>query len=209
MKSLSGGSSPRPERRIGLLGGTFDPPHYGHLWLAESARDQLQLDEVRFLPVGQPVHKQDRPVTAVEHRLAMTRHAIADNPTCVLDTRDSDRPPPHTTATLLPQLIRALGPARFWLLIGADSLCDITTWSEPDALIRLCRLAVLPRPGAAPDWIALETAVPGISRAVDMLRGPALSHSSSELRAWAAAGHSLQYLVPPAVWRYIQQHNLY
>lgn len=209
MKNSSGASSKQPVKRIGLLGGTFDPPHVGHLWLAESALDQLQLDEVRFLPVGEPVHKQDRAITAVTHRIPMTQLAIADHPAYTLDTLDADRPPPHTTVTLIPQLARRLKPARFWLLIGADSLCDLATWSEPQSLIAQCRLAVLPRPGIAIDWLALETAVPGLSTAVDMLRGPQLGLSSTQIREWATAGHSLKHLLPTAVLRYIQHHNLY
>lgn len=104
--------------RIGLLGGTFDPPHWGHLWLAESARVQLGLDRVLFLPAGEPVHKLGKVITAVSHRLQMISLAIQDNPNFVLDTTDSTRPAPHTTVTLLPLLQEKYPDAAFWLLIG-------------------------------------------------------------------------------------------
>jgi nicotinate-nucleotide adenylyltransferase len=101
-----------PGARIGLLGGTFDPPHFGHLWLAETAWEQLRLDKVLFLPVGQPPHKSGEPITAVSHRLTMTRLAIADNSHFEADTTDIDRPPPHAFVpgdrSVLPPLLRAV-----------------------------------------------------------------------------------------------------
>lgn len=195
--------------RIGLLGGTFDPPHFGHLWLAETAREQLQLDKVLFLPVGYPPHKEAREITAVSHRLTMTRLAIDGIPYFMLDTVDADRDPPHTTVTLLPLLQAAYPQARFWLLIGADSLRDLPTWREPQQLIGQCRLAVLPRPGAVVDWDEVKTAVSGVETAVDMLSGPTAHISSTDIRHWARGDHSLRFLVPTAVRRYIRRQTLY
>lgn len=196
-------------RRIGLLGGTFDPPHLGHLWLAETARDQLGLDQMLFLPVGAPPHKQDRRVTAVAHRLAMTKIAIASNPDFVLDTTDMDRPLPHTTYTLIPLIRQAYPDAQFWFLIGADSLHDFPTWEQPDRIIAQIQLAVYPRPGITINWPKLRTAVPGIETAVDMIKGPIMSISSSGIRNWRQLGHSIRYLVPAAVLNYIEAHGLY
>ncbi len=195
--------------KVGLLGGTFDPPHWGHLWLAELARVQLKLDKVLFLPVGDPVHKTERQITAVPHRLQMVSLAIQNNPNFVLDTTDCDRSGPHTTVTLLPLLRQAHPQARFWLLIGGDSLRDLPTWSQPEQLIEMCRLAVLPRPGAEVDWEQLETAVPGSKTAVDMLSGPTLSISATAIRNWVQQGHAPTYLLPTAVLNYLQQHHLY
>ncbi|MFQ5398495.1 MAG: nicotinate-nucleotide adenylyltransferase [Anaerolineae bacterium] len=196
-------------RRIGLLGGTFDPPHLGHLWLAETARSQLQLDAVLFLPVGRPPHKKNRPVTATAHRLVMTRLAIADAPHFLLDQTDIDRPPPHATYTLLPLIREAYPDTRLWLLIGEDSLRDFPTWQQPAAIITHCRLAVLPRPGNYTDLAAVETAVPGVSAAVDWLDGPTLPISSRHLREWARRGRSIRYLVPATVLKYITAQGLY
>ena len=195
--------------RIGLLGGTFDPPHWGHLWLAELARVQLSLDKVLFLPVGEPVHKIDQQITAVPHRLQMVFLAIQNNPNFVLDTTDCDRSGPHTTVTLLPLLPQAYPDANFWLIIGGDSLRDLPTWSQPEQLIAMCRLAVLPRPGAEIDWESLETAVPGSKTAVDVLSGPTLSISATAIRNWVRQGHEPNYLLPTAVSDYIQQYRLY
>lgn len=195
--------------RLGLLGGTFDPPHIGHLWLAETACEQLGLDRVLFLPVGDPPHKQGRAITAVSHRLHLTQLAIAEQPAFQLDRTDADRPPPHTTVTLLP-LIQAQYPdAQLWLLIGGDSLRDFAAWREPGQIIQQCRLAALPRPGTDVDWARLETAVPGLHAAVDLLEGPTLDISGTAVRQWARQNRSLRYLLPPSVREYIQQQRLY
>jgi nicotinate-nucleotide adenylyltransferase len=196
-------------KRLGLLGGTFDPPHLAHLILAEAAREQLQLDRVLFLPAGQPPHKPEQPVTPASHRLAMTALAIADNTEFVIDETDVRREPPHYTATLLPLLLERLGPAQLWLLIGGDSLRDLPTWYRPKELLRYCRLAVLPRPGATVDWTVLDAAVPETRDKVDMLDGPTISLSSTALRGRAGEGKSLRYLVPEAVRRYISDNSLY
>ena len=205
-KSWSGVSR---QLRFGLLGGTFDPPHWGHLWLAELARVQLNLDKVLFLPVGEPVHKVGWTITAVPHRLQMVSLAIQNNPNFVLDTTDCNRPSPHSTVTLLPLLRQAHPKATFWLLLGGDSLRDLPTWHEPECLLTQCRLAVLPRPGVEIDWEHLETAVPGSKTAVAILSGPTLSISATAIRNWVQQGHEPNYLLPTAVSNYIQQNQLY
>lgn len=196
-------------KRIGLLGGTFDPPHVGHLWLAETARDQLQLDRVLFLPAGQPIHKQDDPVTAASHRLAMTHLAINGCPHFVLDTSDVRREPPHATYTLLPLIRQAYSEASLWLIIGSDSLSDFPTWRQPEKVVEQCRLAVLSRPGVKVEWDILKAAVREVESVVDWLDGPTVAISGTEIRRWARLGRSLRYLVPVAVADYIDQHGLY
>ena len=196
-------------QKIGLLGGTFDPPHWGHLWLGELARVQLGLDKVLFLPVGEPPHKIGQQITAVSHRIQMISLAIQDNPNFLLDTTDCQRPPPHSTVSLLPLLKTKYPEAQFWLLLGGDSLRDLPTWIEPDKLISLCRLAMLPRPGVIIDWEQLATAVPLIKTVVDELTGPTLSLSGTALRTWLRAGNEATYLLPTAVSDYIQHHQLY
>lgn len=196
-------------QKIGLLGGTFDPPHWGHLWLAELARQQLGLARVLFLPVGQPPHKAGREITAVPHRIQLVALAIQHNPYFVLDTTDCARPAPHSTVTLLPLLQQTYPDATFWLLLGGDSLRDLPTWTDPARLITQCRLAVLPRPEALIDWERLATAVPGIKTAVDLLSGPTLSLSATAIRAWLREGHTATYLLPTAVADYITQNQLY
>jgi nicotinate-nucleotide adenylyltransferase len=195
--------------KIGLLGGTFDPPHWGHLWLAETARAQLGLAKVLFLPVGQPPHKGGKVITAVAHRHQMTQLAINDTPYFELDTTDMERDPPQVTVTLLPLLQKAYPEAEMWWLIGSDSLRDLPTWHQPQELIKLCRLAILERPGVVVDWAKLKTAVPAIETAVDMLDGPQLNLSSTEIRRWARAGYSIRHLLPVAVLQYIEDLALY
>ena len=196
-------------RRLGFLGGTFDPPHVGHLLLGETARQQLQLERVYFLPAGQPPHKRDEPVSPVEQRMHMTELAIGGNPHFALDATDAERPAPHYTATLLPLLHERYPDSEIWLLIGGDSLRDLPTWHRPEEVLAKCQLAALSRPGATVDWEALEAAVPGVSDAVEMLDGPAIAVSSTRIRQWAAAGRSLRYLVPPKVRALIHREKLY
>lgn len=196
-------------RRLGFLGGTFDPPHVGHLLLAEAAREQLGLERVYFLPAGKPPHKPDEPVSPAEQRMQMTELAISDNPHFSLDAIDVERPPPHYTATLLPLLHDRYPDSEIWLLIGGDSLRDLPTWHKPQEVLANCRLAALPRPGATIDWEELEEVVPGVGDAVEVLDGPAIAVSSTRIRHWAAAGRSLRYLVPPEVQALITRERLY
>jgi nicotinate-nucleotide adenylyltransferase len=195
--------------RIGVLGGTFDPPHIGHLILAEVARQQLALDTILFLPVGQPPHKREEPISPVADRLVMTRLATADNPAFVVSVLDMNRPAPHYTATLAAPLREAYPDADFWLLVGGDSLRDLPTWHTPDRVVARFRLAVLPRPGAEFEWPTLTALVPGVRAATTMLEGPAVAISSTALRARAAGGRSLRYLLPAPVIAYIRRQQLY
>ena len=196
-------------RRLGFLGGTFDPPHIGHLLLAETARQQLHLERVYFLPAGQPPHKRDEPVSPTVQRMHMTEMAIAGNPHFAVDTIDVERPSPHYTATLLPLLHERYPNSEIWMLIGGDSLRDLPTWHKPQEVLANCQLAALPRPGATVDWEELEAAVPGVTKSVAVLDGPAISVSSTLVRRWAAAGHSLRYLVLPDVRTFIIRERLY
>lgn len=200
---------PAASHRLGFLGGTFDPPHIGHLLLAETARQQVELEQVYFLPAGEPPHKEDEQISPVAKRMRMTEMAIADNAYFALDAVDAKRPAPHYTATLLPLLHERYPDSAIWLLIGGDSLRDLPTWHKPQEVLANCRLAVLPRPGATIDWGELEAAVPGVREAVTMLDGPDIAVSSTRIRQWAAAGRSLRYLVPPEVQAFIARERLY
>lgn len=195
--------------KIGLLGGTFDPPHFGHLSLAKSAKEQLGLDRVLFLPVGQPVHKADAAITAEAHRLAMLALALQDEPSYAIDLTDVHREPPHPTYSLLPLMQAAYPGAALWLILGADSLRDLHTWRNPQRIIDSCRLAVMPRPGVTLSWDQLTALFPGIKTAVDMLAGPASSVSSTEIRRRLRDGEEVDPLLPTAVLSYISEHRLY
>jgi nicotinate-nucleotide adenylyltransferase len=206
---VDGGVDAPASGPLGLLGGTFDPPHAGHLLLAQTALEELGLERVLFLPAGQPVHKGGQRVSEARHRITMARLAIASSEAFVVDTTDVERPAPHTTVTLLPLLEEKYPGRPFWLLIGGDSQRDLASWYRPEELVARVRLAVLPRPGAAVDWDGLEAAVPGVRAATHLLDGPSIDISSTKMRQWAAAGRSLRYLTPDAVCAYISRAGLY
>ena len=199
------------QERLGLLGATFDPIHYAHLRLAEEALEQLQLDRVLFLPAPNPWRKAGKQVVAVEHRLAMVMLAIAGNPRFACSRLELDQPGPTYTANTLSALRVELGEdVQLHFILGADALADLPHWHDPGRIVALARLAVARRPRTRlPPLAALERSVPGIRAAMDTVRMTPLDLSSTELRALAAAGRSLRYLVPDAVAEYIQEHSLY
>lgn len=203
----------RRVRRIGLLGGTFDPPHVGHLWLATLARDALDLERVLVIPAAQPPHKLDLPISPVEDRVALVRAAIADDPALELSMIDAERPGPSYTVDLMDAL-RARLPADVepTLIMAADSLAGILAgaWRDPDRLLASIEWAVGPRPGAdPPDRRALEARFGEAASRIHLLDGPALDVSASEIRARVAAGRAIRYLVPRRVEEEISARCLY
>jgi nicotinate-nucleotide adenylyltransferase len=200
-----------PPRRIGVLGGTFDPPHVGHLWLATLAADTIGLDRVLFMPAAQPPHKGGQLVTRVTDRLLMTRLAIAGNPAFELSTIEMERPGPSYTIDSIIQLELLYGAdTRLVLLMAADSLAQIDTWREPDRLLERVEWAVGPRPGSPiPERSALEARFGDLASRIHLLSGPSLDLSSSEIRRRVAAGHAIRYLVPRGVEELITERGLY
>ncbi len=191
-------------RRIGLFGGTFDPPHFGHLALAEWAREQLRLDRVLFVPAGAPPHKRARRLSSVAARVAMTRLAVRGNPAFRLSQLEVRRRGPSFTVDTL-RAVRAADPGvEVFLLMGEDSLDDFRTWHEPAAIRGLARLAVARRPQGR-----RRARARGDSRGLVWLDNPGLELSSSAIRARVRAGRSVRYLVPDAVARYLARHRLY
>ncbi len=194
---------------LGLLGGTFDPPHVGHLIIGDQAQTQLGLDEVWFTPVGQPTHKSAAAVSPAQHRVAMTRLSIATNPRFRVCETDVNRPGPHYSLTLMQQL-RAEHPQHTWtFIIGEDSLADLPKWHQPNALLQLVRLAVARRPGSTPDLAAVRAVVPDIDTRILWLDTPLIALSSTELRRRLASGGSVRYLLPRAVAEYARESRLY
>jgi len=196
-------------KRLGVLGGTFDPPHYGHLVLAEAARVQLRLERVLFVPAGQPPHKPGRPITPAHHRVAMVEAAIADNPAFALSRVDLDRAGPHYTVEMLALLRQEYPGAELYFLMGEDSLVEFPTWRDPAGIVRQAHVAVMPRPGYEPDLAALERAVPGVRERLVWLDAPWLDITASDLRRRVREGLPLRYLVPPPVEVYIREHRPY
>lgn len=197
------------EAQLGILGGTFDPPHYGHLALAENARVQLSLERVLFVPAGQQPLKRAHSTSPVHHRVAMVEAAIAGNADFGLSRVDVDRPGPHYTDDMLALLQEAHPEAELFFLIGSDSLAQLPEWRDPAGIVRQARLAVMPRPGWEVDMVAIERAVPGIQQRLTWLDAPHLDIAASDLRRRMRAGLPLRYLVPPGVEAYIHEFELY
>ena len=204
-----GSSSKSQVLRLGVLGGTFDPPHYGHLTLAENGRVQLSLDRVLLALAGQPPHKPGCPITPSPHRLAMMEMAIADNPAFSVCRVDLDRPGPHFTTDTLALLQQDYPEAELFFLMGGDSLAQFVSWRDPGGIVCRAQLAVMQRPGHTPDLQTLEQAVPGIANRLVWLDVPHLNLASSDLRRRVQESLPLRYLVPPSVETYIREHRLY
>jgi len=198
-------------RRIGILGGTFDPPHVGHLWLATLAADAIGLDRVLFMPAAQPPHKQHGGVTGASDRLLMTRLAIAGNDGFELTLIEMERSGPSYTIDSVVELRRLYGDdAELYLLMAADSLAQIDTWRQPDQLLERIEWVVGPRPGVAlPDPTSLEDRFGVNARRIHLLDGPSLDVSSTQIRERVAAGHAIGYLVPRGVEELIVDRGLY
>jgi len=196
--------------RVGIFGGTFDPIHLGHLLLAEEARVQLNLDRVYLVPAGDPPHKQDRPITPVEHRVRMVELATADAPQLWASRIDADRAGPHYSLEMIRLLRRAIGEsAALYFLMGLDSLRDLPTWHSPAQLLDEVTIVALTRPGIELDWQQLHQALPGIQEKVVLLEMPALEIASSHLRQRIQQGIPIHFQVRRAVEAYITKHNLY
>jgi nicotinate-nucleotide adenylyltransferase len=195
--------------RLGVMGGTFDPIHLGHLAIAEEARESLRLEKVLFVPAGRPPHKRASDVTPVEHRVAMVELGIIDNPAFELSRIEVDRPGPSYTADTLEALQRATD-ADLTLILSAETLAELPTWHEPERLFAAASMAVAPRDGyPAPDPAWLSATFPGREARITYLEGPRLGVSSTSIRARVAAGRSIRYLVPHAVEAWIADHALY
>jgi nicotinate-nucleotide adenylyltransferase len=193
---------------IGVMGGTFDPIHIGHLAIGEEAREALSLDVVLFVPAGEPPHKPAGSVTAVAHRAAMVELAIGDNPAFELSRIEVDRPGPSYTVDTVEAL--ASGGDDLVLILSAETFGELPSWHEPERLFDAARMAVVPREGyPPPDPAWLDEAFPGREARVAYLEGPRLGLSSTAIRDRVAAGRSIRYLVPAPVEAYIAQHGLY
>jgi nicotinate-nucleotide adenylyltransferase len=200
--------------RTGILGGTFDPVHLGHLAIAEEAREALGMERVLFVPAGRPPHKPGQRLAPVADRVAMVEVAIDGNPAFRLSRVEVDRPGPSfaaDTVEILAAAERAAGrEPDLWWILSAEAFAAIGSWRDPDRLLAACRMAVVPRAGAeppTPGWIA--SCLPDAAGRVAVVDGPELGVSSSLIRQRVASGRSIRYLVPDAVRAYIAAHHLY
>jgi nicotinate-nucleotide adenylyltransferase len=209
-----GGPRPVVPGRIGVLGGTFDPVHVGHLAVAEGARESLGFERILFMPAGHPWQKVATPVSPIEDRIAMVRLAIAGNPGFELTTAEAfGSGPTYTAETMEALAAEERGAGRepdLWFIMSMETFLALPTWHDPARLLATCRLAVAQRPGypaPEPGWFAER--FPGYEDRAVFLDGPAIDISARDLRARVSAGRSIRYLVPDAVVAYIGDHGLY
>ncbi|HQR42222.1 MAG TPA: nicotinate-nucleotide adenylyltransferase [Gemmatales bacterium] len=188
--------------RVGIFGGSFDPIHLGHLILAEQCRDQAALDRVLFIPAPRPPHKLNKAVASFDHRLAMLKLAILDQPAFLVDTCEQDRPGLSFTVDTL-RYLHQREPATDWFLIlGGDSVRDLSTWRDPEGIARLCKLLIVDRP----DTVGIE---PPNYFAYNRVQSPLIDISSTDIRERVKTGRSIRYLVPERVREYIDTSEVY
>ena len=197
-------------RNIGVIGGTFDPIHLGHLVIAERAREQFELDCVLFIPAAQPPHKLAAQVSAAEHRYLMTVLALQSHPCFFASDIELRRSGPSYTVDTLQQLKQQYGTdCELFFISGADAIRDLPTWREPQRLLELCQFIAASRPGCR----ALDEAIAGFGEAgrrrIHTLAMPELDIAATDLRERIKHGRSIRYLVPDAVMQYIEKEGLY
>ena len=197
--------------RVGILGGTFDPVHLGHLTLAEEALVQLNLDYVLFMPTGQPWLKDGQQLSSANDRLQMVRLAVASNPDFRVSVEEIERSGPTYTIDTLKVLRNNIGPeTELFFILGLDAMEHFSRWKEQESLLELCQWAVVERPGHQGfDLAGFGSKYPGSSGKINLLSMPLMGISASEIRHRAKAGMSLRYYLPEGVAEYIQEHQLY
>lgn len=196
--------------RTGIFGGTFDPPHLGHMILAAEAQAQLGLTRLLWVLTAQPPHKPEQPISALEHRLNMLELAIADDPYSEISRLEIDRPGPHYAADTLRLMQSHYPGTELIYLMGGDSLQDLPGWQRPSDLLAACHaIGVMHRPGDSVDLSALERLLPGIQAKVRFVDAPLLEISSREIRRRIINGGHFRYYLPEPVYKYIVQQKLY
>lgn len=196
--------------RIGIFGGTFDPPHVGHLILAAEARDQLGLDCVLWVVTPDPPHKTSRSITPLKTRLEMVHIAIGGDKSFQISRVEIDRPGPHYSADTVRILAKMYPGSQLYYLMGGDSLRDLPVWKRPGELIEILDgIGVMRRPQDFVDLPLLERTLPGIVAKVHFIDAPLLEISSSAIRERAAQGRHFCYFLPPGVYEVIKSLHLY
>lgn len=189
------------KKKIGLLGGTFDPPHHGHLLIAEQARERCQLDEIWFMPTKTPPHKEESKYSKDQDRLEMVRRAIESNPYFHLSLVEFERTGPSYTIDTIKKLIERFPDREFYFIIGGDMIEYLPKWKQIDELIRLITFIGVRRPGYGSSTFYDDK--------VWMIDVPQLEISSSEIRDRLITNRSIRYLLPNEVIDYIEEHGIY
>ena len=196
--------------RIGVFGGTFDPPHIGHQILAAEALEQLELDQVFWLPTPFPPHKKLNKITPLIHRLRMVELVVNGDPKFILSRVDIDRKPPHYAVDTMALLHNQAPDDDFYYLMGLDSLNDLLTWHRPTDFIDLCQgIGVMLRKGEVSETSKLKSEISGIEAKLHYLKTPIIEISASDIRLRTGSGKQFRYFVPEKVYRYIVENQLY
>ncbi|MFZ0535128.1 MAG: nicotinate-nucleotide adenylyltransferase [Anaerolineales bacterium] len=196
--------------KIGIFGGTFDPPHVGHLILAEEAQAQFVLDHVLWVLTSYPPHKKMQKISPLQDRMTMVLLAIADNQNFSLSRVDIDRQPPHYAIDTV-KLLREKYPSdKYIYLMGADSLFDLPNWHDPVQFVAQCHgLGIMKRHGEFVDTTQLEAEIPGLREKIHFLEAPIIEISGSDIRRRVENGLQFRYFVPDKIYHYIMNHKLY
>ena len=198
--------------KIGIMGGTFDPIHYGHLVTAEAAREEFRLDKVVFVPSGNPPHKKSKPISRGVDRVNMTVLAIANNPCFEVSDIELVRDGYTYTVDTLKEFIKTYGEkTQFFFITGADAVMEILTWKDVSTILKLCRIVSAYRPGS--DIEKFKSMVEELERVyksnIHLIEVPALAISSTEIRRRVKMGITIKYLLPEKVEKYILEKGLY
>ena len=197
-------------RRVGILGGTFDPIHVGHLMMAEAVRGEYRLDEILFIPAASPPHKDAQRITPVHHRYLMTVLATCSNPHFLVSDVEMKRPGPSYTIDTIYELRRRSPGTEFYFIIGTDVITEIATWDRVEELLTLCHFIAASRPDAEPDRARLRRELGALGEArIHPVTTPELEISSTDIRRRVRSGESIRYIVPDMVEQYIYKEGLY
>ncbi len=204
-KALSGG------RRLGIMGGTFDPIHYGHMVAAETARDELGLDHVLFIPSGSPPHKVERQITDSALRYEMVRMSIQSNAHFMVSAMEIEREGPTYTIDTLRILQELFPEQELFFITGTDALKELLTWREPEEVIRMAKIVGVSRPGYDSQGLMenILAKYPFSERRISLLEIPALAISSTDIRDRVSGKKSIRYLLPDEVLLFIEQNHIY
>jgi nicotinate-nucleotide adenylyltransferase len=195
---------------MGIFGGTFDPPHLGHLILAAEARAQLGLERLLWVLTPDPPHKQGQSIAPLEQRLEMVKLAIADDPQFEISSVELNRPGPHYALDTVRILAEQNPGVNLVYLMGGDSLRDLPHWHCPTDFVSACHLiGVMRRPGDTVELSVLEDSLPGLTAKVRFVDAPLLEIAAREVRSRIADGRPFRYFLPERVYKYIDSHGLY
>lgn len=201
-----------PVKRLGLMGGTFDPIHFGHLVTAEAALGAFNLDRVLFVPSGNPPHKKDYPVTHAKHRFLMTFLAVATNPNFDVSSIEIQRAGYSYAIDTVREILQIYGDdTELYFITGADAILEIFTWKNVDELMDLCQFIAATRPGTNQEELGkfIKKLPENLKRRIHVMEIPALAISSTDIRKRIANGRSIKYLLPESVEKYIAKNKLY